>query len=114
MTAGPRKLFQQRNLIGIAAIVCVLAAVYLLLFQSGQYSSVSGILIKVGLMLSAIWLAFPKIQGRQGRDSFLILIVLCGLLFLLAARPRIFVIACAVAIAALAVNWLLKRISKSS
>ena len=104
-------MFQQRNLIGWAAIVCVFAGGYLEFNSADEASKFSGALIKVGLMLAAVWLAFPMLQTGSGRAPLFVFAGLLVLLILAAARPRIFLVGCIIAAIAFAANWILKRIN---
>ncbi len=96
----------------MAGIVCLLAGGYLEFNANDEASKVSGALIKVGLMLAAVWLAFPMLKTGSGHTPLIVFGILLVLLFLAAARPRIFLAGCIIAFLAYAANWILKRINK--
>ncbi len=105
-----RHWYSQRTLIAVAAAVCLFIAAYLLWFGDQPHSSVAGILVKVGLMLGVVALALPGIQSSDFRLSLFPLTVLLGMLVLVAARPRVFVLAAVIAALALGINGLLRRL----
>ena len=104
----------QRSLIGIAAIVCTLAGIASLLLNQENTSSISGILIRVGLMLGATWLAMPSLVKPEHQNSLYMIAMLFAAIVLVAARPRLFVAAVLIGGVALILNWGLKRISRGT
>ena len=89
----------------------VLGAV-LMLSNEGDNNSFSGVFMKVGFMLAAVWLAYPKLIRKDSQNAVTTVVVLLGVLVLFAARPRVAVGACVIGAVALAINWALKRFSQ--
>ena len=101
----------QRVFLLIIALSALAGGTILLLQDTAQSQTYSGILIRVGCMLGALWLAFPQLASLRNRFSILTMGVMVLLLLLVAARPRIFPIAAAVAIATILLNGLLRKLS---
>ena len=101
----------QRVILLIISLAALAGGSILLLQDSPQSQTYSGILIRVGCMLGALWLAFPQLASLRNRFSMVTLAVMVLLLLLVAARPRIFPIAAAVAIATILLNGLLRKLS---
>lgn len=103
----------QRTIIGVLGISFLLIGIYLALTNHGTSHSLSGVLVKVGLMLCATWLAFPSLLKTESQRSLKFGMLLVGMLFLVAMRPRILIVAMVVGVVAWGVNWGLKEIAKS-
>jgi len=71
----------------------------------------AGVLVRVGLMFGAIWIAWPQLESLRTRISSLILGTVLFLLMLVAIRPRIFPIAAAAALAMFLINGVIRRLS---
>lgn len=81
----------RRHIMGLIGIACLAGGVGLLLAKGAsdsQWSMFASICIRIGLMLSAIWLAFPQVVGLAKRFPPWLLAA-CGFTAVaVAARPR--------------------------
>ena len=102
----------QRSLIGIAAVLCTAAGISLLVLVRENTSSISGILIRLGMMLGATWLAMPSLVKPEHQKSLYAVAIFFGLVLLVAARPKIFVAVVLIGAVAMVINWALKRVAK--
>ena len=71
----------------------------------------AGIFVRVGSMLAVLWLAYHQLATLKNRLSLFTIGLIVLLLLLVAARPRIFPIAVAVAVFTIFLNGLLRRLS---
>ena len=99
----------QRTLLLLLAIVFLILGVALYLQGTTQSNQYSGILIRVGVMLGVVWTAYPQLETLRRKSSVFVISVLLGLMLIVAARPRIFPIAAAVAIATILINGVMRR-----
>lgn len=114
MISQPPKTFDfRRLLLGLIAILCLLVGAFLAFANEGDNNSLSGIFVRVGLMTGVTWLALPVIKTQQGQQSLFAICVILGLVVLVAARPRLFVVGLVLLAAAVGINWLLKKLGKS-
>jgi hypothetical protein len=104
-----RSSFDWRRLVvGILAVVffCLAAAIYL--FDIHSASGMQGILIRLGLVLAAIWLAMPQL-GKLTMFQSVGAVAIVGVMILIAAsRPNVFRIAGILLVVGLAINWALR------
>jgi hypothetical protein len=104
-----RSSFDWRRLVvGILAAVffCLAAAIYL--FDIHSASGMQGILIRLGLVLAAIWLAMPQL-GKLTMFQSVGAVAIVGVMILIAAsRPNVFRIAGILLVVGLAINWALR------
>ena len=103
----------RRFALGIFAVVCIGGGVLLAFTNDGDNNSLSGILIRVGCMLAATWLAFPVIKTPEGKQSLFVTLALLGLVVLVAARPRLFIAGLIGLVVVTLANWVLKKLSSS-
>ena len=84
----------RRHLMGLLGLASLIAGVSLLIIRGtndSQWSMFASICLRVGLMLGAMWLAFPQIVGlaRRFPPWLMATIAISGLV--IAARPRMIV-----------------------
>ena len=71
-----------------------------------------GIVTRVGILLSVIWLAMPQLQPLKEKFSTFALSTTLFLLIIGAARPNWFRIAAVILALTLIVNWVLRVVGK--
>ncbi len=104
----------RRHIMGLLGIASLVGGVGLLLVKGAsdsQWSMYASIGIRVGLMLSAIWLAFPQVVGLAKRFPPWLMASVGIMALVIAASPkRIFQIAPIIAAIAFLqfVGWLFK------
>ena len=74
----------------------------------------AGIFMRLGFMLLVLWLSYHQLESLKNRTSWLTLAVLVFFLLLVAARPRIFPIAAAIALGSILLNGLLRKLAGKS
>lgn len=82
----------------------------MLWLNGGQDTNISGILVRVGVMLIVFWVGFPSLIEPDGKKSLIWFLALFGGLFLVAFRPRLFFAVFLIAAIAMAINWALKHV----
>ena len=102
----------QRAAVGISGLVFVMLGLVLLWANQGQDTSVSGILVRVGVMLCVFWLGYPVLIKPEGKQSLVWFLVLFGTVFLVAFRPRLFPGIAALATLGFLINWGIKRLNR--
>lgn len=95
------------------ATICLAAGVVMVARQPSG-SPWAGILVRVGALLLVTGVAWPQLSSLRTRSSIFSLTVIFFMLLLIAARPRLFPIAGGVALGALLLNGLLRRLSGKS
>ncbi len=95
----------QRHLLGLMAAVALIAAVALWLFQAmaSAGSHLTYVLLRIGLILGVVWLAFPQVTRLAKTTSRGMLGLLLGAIVLVALRPMLI----PYVLVALVVGWLL-------
>ncbi|MEZ5943360.1 MAG: hypothetical protein R3C18_18345 [Planctomycetaceae bacterium] len=81
-----------RTLVGVLAVLCLLAGAAIWLFDSSE-NMLCAILIRTGLVLGPLWAVLPT-KGRAAawtRVSWVWIVGLVGVLFLLVSRPWVLV-----------------------
>ena len=94
---------------GLIALASLAVGVILYLRGDPAHQFACGILVRVGCLLAAIWLAWPQLDALKGRVPTLVLGCLLALLLIVAIRPRIFPIAAAIMLATIFVNGAIRR-----
>ena len=79
--------------------------------QFGSNAGLAGILVRVGLMLGAVWLAWKELEWLRGRASTMVVVAIVALLLIVAVRRQLFPIAAALLVGGLTVNGILRRLS---
>lgn len=102
-----------RLFVFFVATICLAAGVVLVSRQPTG-SAWAGILVRVGALLFVTGVAWPQLRSLRTRSSFLSLVVIFFMLLLIAARPRLFPIAGGIALGALLLNGLLRRLAGKS
>lgn len=102
----------QRTLIGISSLLTLIVGLLLLWANDGKDTSISGILVRVGVMLLVIWLGYPALMKSGGKQSLAWFFALFGALFVVAFKPRLFFIVVLLAGVALSINWVWKRMNE--
>ncbi len=109
-----QSFFWRRVVLGILGFGCLIAwsIGYINMGWEGILHSIPlAIVGRIGLILTALWLALPTIEPlfRYGGSLFMgaILVVL----FVLAVRPRIVPIVIGVIVVGSSVNWILRKMS---
>lgn len=103
----------QRLSLGIVAVVAIATGTILAVYNEGENNSLSGILVRVGMMLAVTWLAFPTFQRPEGQQSIWFISAILLLVLIVAARPKLFFAITTILVVALAINWVFRTISKS-
>lgn len=103
----------QRLLIGIIGLFCLLSGSSFYLADRSSYLAAAGVLVRVGCLLAAIWLAWPQFESLKNRASILVLAAIFGFLLLVAVRPRLLPIATALFVGGLFLNAVLRRFANS-
>jgi hypothetical protein len=104
----------QRLLIGFIGLFCLLLGTSFYLAHQNSHYAAAGILVRVGCLLAAIWLAWPQFESLKSRASMLVLSAIFGMLLLVAARPRFFPFAAALLVGGLFLNGVLRRFANSN
>ncbi|MEM7455514.1 MAG: hypothetical protein AAF456_14270 [Planctomycetota bacterium] len=109
-------MIYQRIITGILAAVFLLAGAFLSLSGDshdpfGSNVGFAGILVRVGLMLGAVWLAWKELEALRRRASTIVVVAIGVLLLMVAVRPRLIPIAAAIFVAGLTINGILRRLS---
>lgn len=102
----------QRTLIGVSSLLTAAVGLILLWTNDGRDTSISGILIRVGVMLGVIWLGYPALMKSGGKQSLAWFLALFAGIFLVAFRPRLFIAVVLLTCAALAINLAWKRFNQ--
>lgn len=97
----------QRHLLGLIAATCLIGAVSLWLFQSMAVagSHLAFFLLRIGLVLGVIWLAFPQASRILQNTSRMMLSLILGGIVLIAVRPMLI----PYVLIALVIGWLLSN-----
>lgn len=97
----------QRHLLGLIAATCLIGSVVLLLFQSLAVagSHLAFFLLRIGLVLGVIWLAFPQASRILQHTSRMMLGLILGGIVLIAVRPMLI----PYVLIALVIGWLLSN-----
>lgn len=103
-------MVNQRGIIGAVALVCLALGIVLYSY-SDESAGISGSLVRVGLFLGALWLALPDLAKLKLKQSGIVIVIGLGLIVLLAVRPRIFWVVSLLLIAALVLNWVMRKFS---
>ncbi len=104
----------RRHLMGLFGVAFLIGGVVLIMVRGtgdSQWSMAASICIRVGLMLGAIWLAFPQIIGIAKRFPPWLMATVAVTGLVIAARPRM-ILYLGPVVAAIAllqfVGWLFK------
>ncbi len=103
----------QRLLIGLIGLVFLLLGSSFYLAEYGSSHIAVGILMRVGCLLSAIWLAWPQFESLKKRASVFVLLAVFGMLLIVAIRPRLFPIAIAILVGGLFLNGVMRRFANT-
>lgn len=93
MTHPPRQTGPNRTLVGVLAVLCLLAGLALWLF-GGADDMLCALLIRMGLVLGPIWLVLPaagRVAPRWNKLHWASLVGLVFVLALLVYRPLVLV-----------------------
>lgn len=102
----------QRLTIGLVAVGFLVIGGALHLAHPEGAAGYVGILVRVGVLLSVIWLAMPQLEQLKTKISTLVLLVLLLSLILIAARPNLFRVAAGIFAVTLVANWALKWLGR--
>lgn len=102
----------QRTVIGILAIVFLLAAGILLSFYPGSGAGLIGMLVRLGLVLGTIWLAMPQLLKLRPMQSAGAWVIIIGMLLVAARAPNLFRVAVVLLVIGMAVQFFLKVASR--
>ncbi len=95
----------RRMTVGCLAVICLLIGGANFLTDPEQATGTTGMLIRIGLVLGATWLALPQLETLKSKLSVFALLIAVLLLVIAASRPNIFRIVAGVVAAGLAANW---------
>lgn len=82
-----------RTLVGVLAIACLIGAGAAFLYEDDDVNMWRGIFTRLGLVLTALWMALPK-DGTLGKWANVSLTTLIGIIlavFMVARNPRQYV-----------------------
>lgn len=99
----------KRWLIGIVGVVFLILGIS---FYASAQQNYAGIFIRVGMLLSTIWLAWPQFDSLKNRASFKFLVAVLGFLLLIAIKPKWAIFAGPILVAGFFLNAFLRRFSK--
>ena len=102
----------QRLSVGVVAVGFLISAGLIHLAKPSDAAGYVGILVRVGVLLSVIWLALPQMEQLKTRLSGFLLLGIMLLLVVVAARPNLSRVAAGILAITLAVNWVLKWLSR--
>ncbi len=98
----------RRLAVGCLAVICLLIGGASFLADPEQATGTTGMLIRIGLVMGAIWLALPQLETFKSKISVVALLIALLLLVMAASRPNIFRIAAGVVAVGLTLNWALR------
>lgn len=110
----------RRHAFGILAIGLLCAAVYGLArygIDNSQASMLSSMCLRIGLVLGAIWLAFPQISRLTVTTSTWFLLLLGAIGMMIAARPKLIVVLGPIMLLLILLQffgWLIKPLSRGT
>ena len=104
----------QRFSLGLIALSCLATGAVLMLVTTATPTGLVGILVRLGLILSAIWLAWPQVSRLGPGYSNAVLIAGLFLVAVAVARPRIFLFALGLVIIGFFLNYSLRWLSRVS
>ena len=109
-----RAFFIKRSILGLVGFACLSVWVFFY-FTQGFANIPAGVdvLCRIGLMLAVVWFALPTIAPMFRYGSSLIIGIVLVILVICAARPQIARIVITIAVVAVIVNWILKKLSGS-
>jgi hypothetical protein len=102
----------RRLVVGILSFVCLGLGILMYCLEGNSPSGTQGILVRLGLVLATIWLAFPQLGKLTLLQSAGAMLIMAALIVLAASRPNIFRVAATILLAGLAINWGLTWISR--
>ena len=98
----------RRHSLGALALLLVCAGVGIW-FQTGsgqnQYLTLAGVLLRAGLVLGAVWLAFPQVTELLSRYPWWLLLAGGASLLLLIWRPRTAALVIPLLVLLVAIQW---------
>ncbi len=110
-----RAFFIKRTILGLVGLSCLLLWVGFYLTQGfDNIPAGVDVLCRIGLMLVVVWFAIPTVAPLFRYGSSLLIGSGLVILVISAARPNIAKIVAAVAIAAIVINWVLRKLAGTS
>ena len=110
----------QRHALGIISLISLTAAVYGLVkygISDGQTSVFASACLRIGLVLGAVWLAYPQLIKLRGGTSGWFIALLGGIALCIAVRPRLAVVLVPIMLILIALQffgWLIKPLPNKS
>ncbi len=101
----------QRLLTGLIATIFLIVGAVLYFSGADNVLAAAGILVRVGFMLGAIWLAWPEFDWLRKRASTLVIVAVVALLIIIAVRRQLFPVAASALVGGLMINGILRRLS---
>lgn len=101
----------RRAVVGVLAVVFFGLAATFYFFEIHSAAGMQGILVRLGLVLSAIWLAMPQLKRLTMFQSVGAVAIVGAMILIAASRPNVFRIAGILLGVGLAINWALKWLS---
>lgn len=108
---SPSSVDWLRIAVGILAVLFVCTGATLYFFEYDSASGLQGIMVRIGLVLSTIWLAMPQLGKLSMFQSAGAVVIVGAMILLAASRPNVFRLAGILLVVGLAINWALKWIS---
>jgi hypothetical protein len=98
----------RRSVVGGISFVCLVSGIAMYFYGTGSTSGLQGILIRVGVVLAAIWLAMPQLRMLTSLHSVGAFLIFLALIIAAASRPSFFRIIALLLMIGLTLNWVLR------
>ncbi|MEZ6096747.1 MAG: hypothetical protein R3C03_21400 [Pirellulaceae bacterium] len=97
---------------GLLAVSLLLVGGSLFGLQYEAATNAASVVLRAGIVLFVVWLAFPQLAGQAGRASFLVAAILIALLLVAAARPKMLAVALGIAVVIFVLQTVGKRFTR--
>ena len=104
----------RRLILGIIAVVALMVGGMIYFTNPAASQGFAGILVRLGLVLGAFWLAWPQLQTLGPSQSLPVVSLFGALLLVAVIRPRLFFLAFILVVVGLVLNWGLRWLSEMS
>ncbi len=104
----------RRIILGIIAVVALMVGGLIYVTNPAASQGFAGILVRLGLVLGAFWLAWPQMQTLGPSQSLPVVSLFVALLLVAVIRPRLFFLAFILVVIGFVLNWGLRWLSAMS